>query len=45
MPANLTRTHRVAALFLIKTLGLLMRIRGLDRVGFNENEVSNPDYS
>ena len=39
MPANVTRTQKIAALFLIVVLGLGLRIRGLDRVGFNEDEV------
>ncbi|MGO8734154.1 MAG: ArnT family glycosyltransferase, partial [Terriglobia bacterium] len=39
MPANVTRRQKIAALFLIVVLGLGLRIRGLDRVGFNEDEV------
>src|SRR2546426_8432490 len=35
----LTRSHKFAALFLIVALGLVLRLRGLDRVGFNEDEV------
>jgi hypothetical protein len=39
MPKTLTRSHKLAALFLIVTLGLVLRLRGLDQVGFNEDEV------
>ena len=40
MLAKMTRTQKTAALFLIVVFGLVLRIRGLDRVGFNEDEVS-----
>src|SRR6202166_2386756 len=33
------KRHSVAALLLIVTLGFGLRIRGLDRAGFNEDEV------
>ena len=36
---TLTRSQKFAALFLIVLLGLVLRLRGLDRVGFNEDEV------
>lgn len=36
---TLTRTQKFGALFLIVMLGLVLRLRGLDRVGFNEDEV------
>lgn len=36
---TLTRSQKFAALFLIVMLGLVLRLRGLDRVGFNEDEV------
>jgi 4-amino-4-deoxy-L-arabinose transferase-like glycosyltransferase len=39
MLKTLTRSQKVAALFLIVLLGLVLRLRGLDRVGFNEDEV------
>ena len=39
MPMNMTRTQKIAALFFIVALGFALRIRGLDRVGFNEDEV------
>ena len=39
MLATLTRSQKLAALFLIVALGLALRFRGLDRVGFNEDEV------
>src|SRR6266567_6364287 len=40
MQANLTRTQKFAALFLIVALGLALRLRGLDRAGFNEDEIN-----
>ena len=36
---KLTRSQKVAALFLIVVLGLVLRLGGLERVGFNEDEV------
>jgi len=39
MPAKMTRTQKIAALFLIVVLGFVLRIGGLDRAGFNEDEV------
>ena len=39
MLKTLTRSQKFAALFLIVVLGLVLRLRGLDRVGFNEDEV------
>ena len=39
MPTNVTRTQKIAALIFIVALGLALRIRGLDRAGFNEDEV------
>src|SRR5215472_11146942 len=35
----LTRSQKVGALFLIVVLGLVLRLGGLERVGFNEDEV------
>jgi 4-amino-4-deoxy-L-arabinose transferase-like glycosyltransferase len=40
MLATLAAKHKVAALFMIVALGLFLRLRGLDRVGFNEDEVN-----
>jgi Dolichyl-phosphate-mannose-protein mannosyltransferase len=40
---TLTRSQKFAALFLIVMLGLVLRLRGLDRVGFNEDEVHKVD--
>src|SRR5271157_510504 len=40
MLSTLTKSHKVAALFLIVALGLALRLRGLGRVGFNEDEVN-----
>jgi dolichyl-phosphate-mannose-protein mannosyltransferase len=39
MPAKVTRTQKIAALFMIVVLGLALRIGRLDRVSFNEDEV------
>jgi hypothetical protein len=39
MSTNVTRTQKIAALFLIVALGLTLRLRGLERAGFNEDEV------
>ena len=39
MLASFAAKHKVAALSLIVLLGLVLRLRGLDRVGFNEDEV------
>src|SRR6266852_3453983 len=39
MSTKLAEKHKVAALFLIVALGLFLRLRGLDQVGFNEDEV------
>jgi 4-amino-4-deoxy-L-arabinose transferase-like glycosyltransferase len=36
---TLTRSQKVAALLLIVVLGLVLRLGGLERVGFNEDEV------
>lgn len=36
---TLTRSQKFVALFLIVVLGLVLRLRGLDRAGFNEDEV------
>ena len=36
---RLTRSQKVGALFLIVVLGLVLRLGGLERVGFNEDEV------
>ena len=35
----MTKRLQIAALFLIVALGFALRFRGLDRVGFNEDEV------
>jgi hypothetical protein len=40
---TLTRSHKFAALFLIVMLGLVLRIRGLSQVGFNEDEIHKVD--
>ena len=40
MLSTLTKSHKVAALFLIVALGLALRLRGLGRIGFNEDEVN-----
>jgi dolichyl-phosphate-mannose--protein O-mannosyl transferase len=37
--ARLLERHAVAALLLVVALGFCLRIRGLDRAGFNEDEV------
>src|SRR6202035_5511913 len=37
--ATLLERHALAALVLIVALGFCLRMRGLDRVGFNEDEV------
>src|SRR5258707_7469535 len=37
--ARLLERHATAVLLLIVTLGFCLRARGLDRVGFNEDEV------
>jgi hypothetical protein len=39
MPTTLTRKLKIAGLFFIVALGLSLRICGLGRVGFNEDEV------
>src|SRR5271167_1766354 len=39
MLKTLTRSQKVAALFLIVLLGLVLRLRGLSQAGFNEDEV------
>jgi 4-amino-4-deoxy-L-arabinose transferase-like glycosyltransferase len=39
MLKTLTRSQKVAALFLIVLLGLVLRLRGLGQAGFNEDEV------
>src|SRR5712692_5709078 len=39
MSTKLAERHKVAALFLIVALGLFLRLRRLDQVGFNEDEV------
>jgi 4-amino-4-deoxy-L-arabinose transferase-like glycosyltransferase len=39
MPEKLTRSQKVGALFLMVVLGLVLRLGGLERVGFNEDEV------
>jgi hypothetical protein len=39
MLATLATKHKVAALSLIVALGFFLRLRGLDQVGFNEDEV------
>ena len=39
MPETLTRSRKLAALFLVVALGLVLRIRGLGQAGFNEDEV------
>ena len=39
MPVTVTQTHKIAALFLIVALGFALRLRGLNRVGLNEDEV------
>jgi hypothetical protein len=39
MLETLTRSHKLAALFLIVALGLVLRLRGLGQPGFNEDEV------
>src|SRR5438445_13184830 len=39
MPVTVTQTHKIAALFLIVALGFALRLRGLNHVGFNEDEV------
>ena len=36
---RLTRSQKVGALFLIVVLGLVLRLGGLERIGFNEDEV------
>jgi dolichyl-phosphate-mannose--protein O-mannosyl transferase len=36
---TLTRSQKVAALFPIVVLGLVLRLGGLERVGFNEDEL------
>lgn len=40
MQSNLTTTQKFAALFLIVALGFALRLRGLDRAGFNEDEIN-----
>jgi len=37
--AKLLERHTLAALLLIVILGFCLRMRGLDRAGFNEDEV------
>ena len=37
--AKLLERHTLAALLLIAALGFCLRMRGLDRAGFNEDEV------
>jgi len=39
MPERVTRTQKIMALLMIVVLGLALRMGGLDRVGFNEDEV------
>jgi hypothetical protein len=39
MTANVTKTQKIVALVLIVVLGLVLRLRGLNRVGLNEDEV------
>jgi len=39
MLQKLTRSQKLGALLLIGVLGFVLRLRGLDRVGFNEDEV------
>ena len=34
MPAKVTRTYKIAALFLMVVLGLVLRLRGFGRTGY-----------
>ena len=40
MLIELTRKHKTTTLFLIVLLGLLLRLRGLDSTGFNDDEIN-----
>src|SRR5436309_15558381 len=39
MLMKLTKRHKTTALFLIVSLGLFLRLHGLEKVGFNDAEI------